>query len=559
MRLSLGNKLAAVMGLLALGACALSLFNDRVVLHQQARAAEMDSVWEQALAAQSLALAIERTVVAAGAVYTADDTDDAKAKFGGLKTALAEVGEQKDVFLSRIAGQVPDADRLKLDLMLKEFLAYQTDTAELGLTISPKAALIQGTDEATVASRARMVSAITRIGKDTLTRLGSERAETVAEIEQTRIISLVASGAVILFTFGFALWLVLKEIRQPLARLGSAIDALAAMDLTRAIPLLERRDEIGTMARSIAVLRTVIVDKVEGDARALAHSALEAERAARLEAAAQAFEEEAQRVAQDLSSAATAMAGAAEAVSDAVRLTRDQTTIVSEGAAGAGQQVRRAAAASADVAGGGEAIDRQSRIRDGLGALAHREVTATRRAAALLTEAGREIGTVVETIATVAAQTNLLALNATIEAARAGEAGRGFAVVAGEVKALAAQTAGATEAIKGQIEAMRGAAQDTLRAVEAIGGTMDQMAGADAAVALALEAQRIAGARVADSVADAEASADAVSGGIATVEEAAASSAQAAESVRSVAGRVAAASLALDESIAGFLASVRAA
>ncbi|MCC0808365.1 HAMP domain-containing protein [Methylobacterium sp. W2] len=559
MRLSLGNKLAAVMGLLALGACALSLFNDRMVLLQQARAAEMDSVWERALSAQGLALAIERTVVAATTVYTADDTEDAKAKFGALKAALAEVAQLKDVLLGRITGHVSDTDRLKLDLMLKEFLAYQTDTADLGLTISPKAALIQGTDEATVASRARMVSAITRIGKDTLAHLADERADATADIERSRMISLAASVVVILSSLGLALWLVRKEIRQPLARLGSAIDALAAMDLARTIPLTERRDEIGAMARSIAVLRTVIVEKVEGDARALARSAVEAERAARLETAAQAFEQEAQLVAQDLSSAARAMAGAAEAVPDAVRLTRDQTTIVSQGAAGAGQQVRRAAAASADVAGSSEAIDRQSRIRDGLGALAHREVTATRRAAALLTEAGREIGTVVETIATVAAQTNLLALNATIEAARAGEAGRGFAVVAGEVKALAAQTAGATEAIKGQIEAMRGAAQDTLRAVEAIGGTMDQMAGADAAVALALEAQRLAGTRVTDSVADAEASADAVSGGIATVEEAAASSAQAAESVRIVAGRVAAASLALDERIAGFLASVRAA
>ncbi|WP_019906413.1 methyl-accepting chemotaxis protein [Methylobacterium sp. 77] len=559
MRLSLGNKLAAVMGLLALGACALSLLHDRVVLHRQTRATEMDAVWERALSAQGLALAIERTVVAANSVYTAENTEDAKGRFGALKGALAAVGRQREAFLAQIQGHVPDTERLTLDLMLKEFLAYQTDTAELGLTISPKAALIQGTDEATVASRIGMVSAITRIGENTLARLADERTEVTAEIRRTRIVSLAASAVVILSTLALALWLVRKEIRQPLARLGSAIDALAAMDLARPIPLTDRRDEIGTMARSIAVLRTVLVEKVDGDATALARSALDTERATRLEAAAQAFEEDARLVAQDLSSAADAMAGAAEAVSDAVRLTRDQTTIVSHGAAGAGRQVRRAAAASAEVAEGGEAIDRQSRIRDGLGDLAQRDVTATRRAAVSLTEAGREIGTVVETIATVAAQTNLLALNATIEAARAGEAGRGFAVVAGEVKALAAQTAGATEAIKRQIEAIRAAADDTLRAVEAIGGTMEQMAGADAAVALALDAQRIAGGRVSESVADAEASADAVSGGIATVEEAAASSARAAESVRIIAGRVAAASLALDARIAGFLASVRAA
>ncbi len=69
--------------------------------------------------------------------------------------------------------------------------------------------------------------------------------------------------------------------------------------------------------------------------------------------------------------------------------------------------------------------------------------------------AADRVGDVVRLITDIAGRTNLLALNATIEAARAGEAGKGFAVVAGEVKALATQTAKATDEIAAQIGAIR--------------------------------------------------------------------------------------------------------
>ena len=86
-----------------------------------------------------------------------------------------------------------------------------------------------------------------------------------------------------------------------------------------------------------------------------------------------------------------------------------------------------------------------------------------------LTRAAGRIGDVVKLITAIAEQTNLLALNATIEAARAGEAGRGFAVVAQEVKALASQTAKATEEIGVQIAGMQAATQDSVATIKEIG------------------------------------------------------------------------------------------
>ena len=80
-------------------------------------------------------------------------------------------------------------------------------------------------------------------------------------------------------------------------------------------------------------------------------------------------------------------------------------------------------------------------------------------------EAIGRIRSISEMIGEITSQTNLLALNATIEAARAGESGRGFAVVAGEVKALAAHTAGLTQQVSEQLAEI---AETKRRSIEAI-------------------------------------------------------------------------------------------
>ncbi|MGD9687080.1 MAG: methyl-accepting chemotaxis protein [Desulfobacter sp.] len=73
-----------------------------------------------------------------------------------------------------------------------------------------------------------------------------------------------------------------------------------------------------------------------------------------------------------------------------------------------------------------------------------------------------QISKVVESITEISEQVNLLALNATIEAARAGEAGKGFTVVANEIKALARQTADASNNIKERISQVQHSASTTV-------------------------------------------------------------------------------------------------
>lgn len=106
-------------------------------------------------------------------------------------------------------------------------------------------------------------------------------------------------------------------------------------------------------------------------------------------------------------------------------------------------------------------------------------------------------------------------LNATIEAARAGEAGRGFAVVASEVKALATQTAKATEDISSQIAEVQSATRQAVDNVGAIASIMDEIDRFTAAIADAVGQQNAAASEISRSIGHAAAGTESVARSIA--------------------------------------------
>lgn len=174
-----------------------------------------------------------------------------------------------------------------------------------------------------------------------------------------------------------------------------------------------------------------------------------------------------------------------------------------------------------------------------------------------LSKAAARIGDVLELIRTIAGQTNLLALNATIEAARAGEAGRGFAVVASEVKALAEQTAKATDEINQQISGVQAATQESVGMIKEIGETIEKLSEISSTIAAAVEEQGAATLEISRNVQQAAQSTQEVSSSIADVQRGAAETGSSSSEVLSAAASLAGDSDRLKAEVGSFLNAMR--
>ena len=197
--------------------------------------------------------------------------------------------------------------------------------------------------------------------------------------------------------------------------------------------------------------------------------------------------------------------------------------------------MRDIASAADELAASVSEIDRQVAQSNAIATKAVSEAERTNATVKELNEAAGRIGDVVKLITDIAEQTNLLALNATIEAARAGDAGRGFAVVASEVKALAGQTAKATEDIGAQIAGMQHATMRSIEAIGAIERTIREIGDISGAIAAAVTEQGAATQEIARSVETAAERTTETADEVVRVGEATAATRNSADAVKSVA------------------------
>ena len=366
--------------------------------------------------------------------------------------------------------------------------------------------------------------------------------------------------------FGIALvsgsiaWMIGRSISKPLGELGTRMQDLAEGKLDGAIPGIGRSDEIGAMAATVQIFKDNAV-RIRGleQAEAQVQARTAADRRAAMENIASDFERSVTGIVRSVSTAAAGMQTTAQSMTATASDASARAATVGAASQRSSDNVGTVASAAEELSSSVNEISRQVARSSEIASKAVGDAERTNATVGALSTGAEKIGEVVKLIHSIAAQTNLLALNATIEAARAGDSGRGFAVVASEVKALANQTAKATEEISSQVAAMQASTSEAVASIGGITETISQMSEITVSISSAVEQQGGATSEIARNIQSVAAGSNEISTHIGGVTTAAAATGKAASEVLANARELDNQSGMLRSAVDEFLVKVRAA
>ena len=586
--LRIRTKIGALVAFLGIVSGAIAWTGIDAMLAYGQKVEEIDRAARRAILGEQFNGLVYAVVMDSRGVYMAEDTEGATKFAAGMRENLAAMRKIMDAWRPLIR---PDqAERFKaMEVNANAFFAKREELARLGIEVSPAEARVWGDNDSNRANRKAFGKQVDAFAAENAADIKTLRAE-LKQFHRQRIelmIGIAAAGLLI----GLSLALVIGQqfIGRPLGRLAELVSALAGGRLDITVEGTERGDEVGGIARALAVFR----DQAEKNAelqsqielnRQAAQAQLQAriaevnEQNAQLMAAA---EEEQRRAAERqrqalldmaaaleanvagivnrLSSAAGTMQAAASQMVSSADATRHQVDAASSATDEARVGVDTVAAATEELTASIGEITARVNEASAIATGATVKATDAGRRVQHLAETSRRIGEVVTLINQIANQTNLLALNATIEAARAGEAGKGFAVVAAEVKNLANQTAQATDEITTQIAAIQAATDDTVSVIGEIAEVVTEVSEISTTIASAVEEQSAATQEISRTVQQVSSEATRAGSSIAEVKGTAQENAAAAGNVRNASEGVASDASMLQQAMGDFLRQLRAA
>lgn len=373
---------------------------------------------------------------------------------------------------------------------LTEFVSFRRKFLGICQEDSLAACRAFGDNDANRSNRKTLNGLLDRLAEEFASRASARLGETDTWQGRVRLAAIIGATTPVLAMIAMLL-MIAAHVKRPLAATVDSVRTLSEGKLDIEVFGRDRNDEIGDIARALALFRdelkqaaadraTAEADRsrAETDRIAATEEAVRRERAlvcdtfgtgmARLSAkdlryrirdalpsAYAALQDDFNRaveaieavVADVVASAREVASGSGEiayASGDLSRRTEQQASSLEQITAALAELHEKTDESASGAGLAREAVAIASRTAREGESIAHETTAAMQR----IKSSSARIDGIVSLINEIAFQTNLLALNAGVEAARAGEAGRGFAVVATEVRALAQKSASAAKEIE---------------------------------------------------------------------------------------------------------------
>jgi methyl-accepting chemotaxis protein len=535
-KLSITAKLYVIFALVAAGAMGLAACAVVNSHRHAALAAKVGNAFLGALNVERVDGLIYAVVMESRGIYMtpASEMPTVKKYAEGLLRFNDRIGEVVDQWRRALAPQ--DVDSFEAFAgRIGQFQEFRRELVRRGLEIGPQAGREWGDNDAN-----RTVRKALNKDLELLANMYDTRSKQIyAELEQATqttvwILSALAITAVTLAAIGaLIIW---RDIARPLAKITRVTEAVARGTAAVAIPFARRHDEIGALSRSIHVFQEAMHHNDELNRKRIEDADFRNKRQQQVAQEVARFAGEIESTMSELAVIAEQMLGASANLAGMADQASSRTESAASAAAEASSHVREIALATDKLSTSVLEIDRQVMQSNVIAEKAVGEAERTTMEIKALDDAAGRIGDVVRLITDIAEQTNLLALNATIEAARAGEAGRGIAVVASEVKALAGQTAKATEEISAHVVGMQQATQRSVAAIKSIQATIHEVGEVSGAIAAAVSEQSAATRGIAHGAEIASKSTAQSAGEVAQIREATTNTRSNAATVKTVAG-----------------------
>lgn len=382
-----------------------------------------------------------------------------------------------------------------------------------------------------------------------------ENAATVATTYTTIILCCVVS---LLLGVGLAFFIG-KNIAAPIGHMTGNMSRLAEGDTSVEIGGIERKDEVGKMARALEVFKQ---NRIEADLREKQQKEEQAEkisRAEKVDSLIKEFENKASQAVSTVASAATQLTQTAQQVTGLMDKANDSAQSGASGASQTTANVQSVASAAEEMSSTVKEIASQVNSSNSLVLESVEKVEAADVNAKELAKSSERVREVVGLISDISNQINLLALNATIESARAGEAGKGFAVVASEVKNLASQTDKSIDEVGKVVGEMSSASDGIISILDEIKQSVNSISESSTSVASSVEEQSATTNEIASSMQSAAKGVQMITDNIQEISDSASHSKASSDEVLKASQDLSKQAEHLDKEIKDFLSDIRAA